>query len=104
MLFFLAKAPSGHPLAVAFRSRTKTSLSLSWEAPHEGERNGKLTGYQVCYSDQTKLTCIERITTLSYTINNLQPSTKYFVTVSAGTSAGFGPKSPVINKTTNGGK
>ena len=80
------------------------SLSLSWNAPHVEERNGKLTGYQVCYSDQTKSTCTKNITALSYTIKNLQPSTKYFVTVSAGTSAGFGPRSPEINITTNGGK
>ena len=104
---FFSKAPSGPPLDVAFISRTKDSLSVSWQAPDEDVRNGKLTGYQVCYSDQRYLenpTCIATSTTLSHTINNLQQTTKYFVTVSAGTSAGFGTKSLEINKTTNGSK
>ena len=101
---FFSKAPSGPPLSVAFISCTKESLSVSWRAPDEDVRNGKLTGYQVCYSNKTKPTCIERNTTLTYTIHNLKPATKYFVTVSAGTSAGFGTKSPEINKTTNGGE
>ena len=47
--------------------------------------------------------CNETNAILSFTIDNLQPSTKYFVTVAAGTSAGFGNKSAEINKTTNGG-
>ena len=103
-LTFFTQAPSGPPLSVAFIYRTKNSLSVSWRAPDEDVRNGKLTGYQVCYSNQTKSTCIERNTTLTCTIYNLQPATKYFVTISAGTSAGFGAKSPEINKTTNGGE
>ena len=106
-LNFFSQAPSGPPLGVAFISRTKNSLSVSWKAPDEDVRNGKLTGYQVCYSDQRNLenpSCIETNTTLSYTINNLQHSTKYFATVSAGTSAAFGKKSQEINKTTNGGE
>ena len=106
-LTFFSQAPSGPPLVVAFVSRTNNSLSVSWQAPDEDVRNGKLTGYQVCYSDQRNLknpTCIATNTTLLYTISNLQQTTKYFVTVSAGTSAGFGTKSPEINKTTNGGE
>ena len=106
-LNFFSQAPSGPPLGVAFISRTKNSLSVSWKAPDEDVRNVKLTGYQVCYSDQRNLenpSCIETNTTLSYTINNLQHSTKYFATVSAGTSAAFGKKSQEINKTTNGGE
>ena len=104
---FFSQAPSGPPLSVAFVYRTKNSLSVSWQAPDEDVRNGKLTGYQVCYSNKKNLenpSCIATNTTLSYTIINLQQSTKFFVTVSAGTNAGFGTKSPEINKTTNGGE
>ena len=106
MLILFSEAPSGPPLSVAFISRTKNSLSVSWQAPDEDVRNGKLTGYQVCYSNQRNLenpSCITTRTT-SHTINNLHQTTKYFVTVSAGTSAGFGTKSPEINKTTSGGE
>ena len=92
---------------MAFGSRTKNSLSVSWRAPDERSRNGKLKGYRICYSDQEKSnnpTCTERITALTYTINNLQSATKYFVTVSAGTSVGLGPNSAEISRITNGGK
>jgi hypothetical protein len=37
------------------------------------------------------------------TLNNLQPSTKYFVTVSASTKDGLGEKSLEVSKITNGG-
>ena len=104
MLILFTQAPSGPPLSVAFISRTKNSLSVSWQAPDEDVRNGKLMGYQVCYSNKANPTCIERNTTLTCTIHNLQPATKYFVTISAVTGAGFGSKSPEIKKTTNGGK
>ena len=41
---------------------------------------------------------------LSYEITSLQPATKYFVTVSAGTSDGFGRKSVELSEMTYGGK
>ncbi|XP_028402580.1 receptor-type tyrosine-protein phosphatase delta-like isoform X10 [Dendronephthya gigantea] len=96
--------PSGPPLDVKFESRGKTTLQLSWMDPRSDLHNGILRGYQVCYSSQKTSTspkCNE-ITTLSFTIDDLRPSTKYFVTVAAGTRAGFGIKSAEINKTTNG--
>jgi hypothetical protein len=37
-------------------------------------------------------------------IKNLRPATKYFVTVAAGTSGGYGPNSAEISKITSGGK
>ncbi|XP_028402588.1 receptor-type tyrosine-protein phosphatase F-like [Dendronephthya gigantea] len=97
--------PSGPPLDAKFESRGKTTLQLSWMDPRSYLHNGILTGYQVCYSSETISTspkCNETKTTLSFTIDDLRPSTKYFVTVAAGTSAGFGNKSGEINKTTNG--
>ena len=104
---FSVVVPSGTPLNVTFTYSGKRSLKLSWNAPHECLWNGKLTGYLVCHSDRAKAgnpKCSERINALKYTIINLQPSTKYFVTVSVGTSVGFGPKSAEISKITDGGK
>lgn len=100
-------APSGPPVDVTFGSRSKNTILISWKAPLQDERNGEVTGYEVCYSDQAKSdnpTCIKTNAILSYTIKNLQPSTKYFVTIAAGTSVGFGPRSFKVHKTTNGGK
>ncbi|XP_028402571.1 receptor-type tyrosine-protein phosphatase F-like isoform X3 [Dendronephthya gigantea] len=97
--------PSGPPQNVMFTSRSKNVLKLSWQPPEVNLHNGILTGYLVCYSSQTISTspkCNETNTTLTFTIDDLQPSTRYFVTVAAGTSVGFGNKSAEINKTTNG--
>jgi hypothetical protein len=96
---------------VTFNSRGKTSLQVSWKTPEESLQNVELTGYQVCfYTKDTVPECLvlaglSTISTkvLSLTLNNLQPSTKYFVTVSASTKAGFGEKSLAINKITSGG-
>ena len=100
-------APSGPPSNVRVKYRGKYSLNVSWEAPPLHVWNGRLTGYLICYSSGTKesnLACSERINEQWYTINNLQPSTKYFVTVSATTSAGEGPRSVEITTITNAGK
>ena len=91
---------------VAFKSRGKNSLEVSWKAPNQ-RWNGEPKGYQVCHSDQEMSNnpkCTGLTGSLSHTIFNLQPSTKYFVTVSAATSVGAGPKSSEISKITNGGK
>ncbi|XP_028402594.1 receptor-type tyrosine-protein phosphatase F-like isoform X2 [Dendronephthya gigantea] len=100
------EVPSGPPMNVTYIFRSKYSLELSWMPPGSDLRNGILTGYQVCYSSQTMSTspkCTQTNTTLSYTIDNLKPSTKYIVTVAAGTSVGFGNKSAKIIETTNEG-
>ncbi|CAB4039787.1 Down syndrome cell adhesion molecule 1 homolog, partial [Paramuricea clavata] len=97
--------PSGPPLNVTFTSRGKYSLNVSWNAPNDNLWNGKPTGYLVCYSSRARTNnprCYGRTAALSLTINNLQPSTEYFVTVSAATSVGGGLKSAEISKITNG--
>jgi hypothetical protein len=91
---------------VAFNSRGKTSLQVSWKAPDESFQNVELTGYQVCfYTRDTAPECLVFASSkvLSLTLNNLKPSTKYFVTVSASTKAGYGEKSSEVSKITSGG-
>ena len=91
---------------MAFNSRGKTSLQVSWKAPEENLQNVELTGYEVCfYAKDTAAECLVLTSTkvLSLTLNNLKPSTKYFVTVSASTKAGYGEKSLEVSKITSGG-
>ena len=91
---------------MAFNSRGKTSLQVSWKAPEESLQNVELTGYQICfYAKDTAPECLVLTSTkvLSLTLNNLLPSTKYFVTVSASTKAGSGERSLAVSKITNGG-
>ena len=70
--------------------------------------NGELTGYRVCYSDKASTSnprcCRINAQYSTVVITNLRPATKYFVTVAAGTSVGFGPKSTEISAITNGGE
>ena len=71
--------------------------------------NGELIGYRVCYSDKARSSnpsciLIKNAQSSTAVINNLQPATEYFVTVAAGTKAGYGPKSAEISNITDGGK
>ncbi|XP_028402590.1 receptor-type tyrosine-protein phosphatase delta-like isoform X2 [Dendronephthya gigantea] len=98
--------PSGPPRNVTNQSRSENSLQISWKAPKKIFWNGELTGYQICYSTKEKdkrPKCLnmKSLSDLLYTIPNLQPLTKYFVTVSAGTRVGYGNKSLEINEMTN---
>ena len=106
--FSLFSVPSGAPELVAFTTRSRNKLTVSWSAPSKNLRNGKLTGYRVCYSDKANSnnpSCFQQnYPSNTAQINNLQSATKYFVTVAAATSAGYGPKSMAIIKITNGGK
>ena len=97
---------SGPPLNVTLESPNKNSLEVSWKIPDKKLQNSELTGYQVClYSKGISPECfvIKSTKVLSLTLNNLQPSTKYFVTVLAITKAGYGEKSLEVSKITNGG-
>ena len=103
---FFIRAPDAPPLDVKFVALGKKSFSWSWKTPSQDSWNGKLTGYEVCLFKQestSKPRCKTTSVMLSHTINNLEPATKYFVTVSAATSVGFGPRSPRISKITNEG-
>ena len=93
---------------VAFTYRSSETLTISWTAPPRNSWNGQRLTYQVCSSYNARSsnpTCSsENIQSSTAVIKNLRPATKYFVTVAAGTSAGYGPKSTEISKITNEGK
>ena len=103
--FLFTAVPNDPPLNVRFITRMKKKLVVSWNKPDKGRWNGIATRYKICYSTQHRASqprCSET-NRFSYEITSLQPATRYFVTVSAGTSDGFGPKSEEISKITNGG-
>jgi hypothetical protein len=91
---------------VTLKSSGKNSLDVFWKVPDKNLQNSALTGYQVCFytSDLTpECLALKSTKVLSLTLNNLRPATKYFVTVSAITKAGYGEKSLEVSKITNGG-
>ena len=103
--FLFAAVPSAPPLNVRFTTRMEKKLVVSWNEPDKGRWSGKATRYKICYSTQerdSRPTCSETHG-LSYEITSLQPATRYFVTVSAGTRDGIGPQSAEISVITNGG-
>ena len=103
--FLFIAVPTAPPLNVRFTKRSERKLTVSWNKPDTRRWSGIATRYKICHSTQERdlqPTCNET-NRLSCEITSLQPSTKYFVTVSAGTSLGFGPKSVEISLTTNGG-
>ena len=103
--FLFITVPTAPPLYVHFARRSERKLTVSWNKPDTRTWSGITTRYKICHSTQersSRPTCRET-NKLSYDITSLQPSTKYFVSVSAGTSDGFGPKSAEISEITYGG-
>ena len=96
--------PSRAPSKVVFTQRSKNQLTISWTAPPRDSWNGQRITYQICYSYNARSrnpTCSsENIQSSPAVIKNLVPGTRYFVTVAAGTSAGYGPKSTEISQIT----
>ena len=103
--FLFAAVPSAPPLNVRFTTRTKKKLAVSWSEPDKGRWSGTATQYKICYSTQQRdlYPRCKETHGLSYEITPLQPATRYFVTVSAGTRDGIGPQSEEISVITNGG-
>ena len=103
--FLSIAVPTAPPLNVRVTTSGEQKLLVSWNEPDTRRWSGKATRYKICYSTQQRAsrpTCSET-NRLSYEITSLRPATRYFVTVSAGTSDGFGPKSVEISKTTDEG-
>ena len=104
--FLSIAVPTVPPLDVGFTSRGERKLVVSWNEPDTRIWSGKATRYKICYSTQQRASrprCLETIRLSSYEITSLNPATRYFVTVSAGTTAGFGPKSEEISEITKEG-
>ena len=103
--FLSVVVPTAPPLNVSVTTSGERKLVVSWNPPDRRRWSGKATRYKICYSTIQRFSrprCSET-TRLLYEITYLQPFKRYFVTVSAGTSDGFGPESTEISKTTYGG-
>ena len=94
--------PQGPPISVTTDSNECTSVSVSWSPPDVTLQNGVITSYKLFYTTDNSLPWDMRTSTIvraancslpqSTRITNLRtPSSLYYISVSAGTSAGFGP-------------
>ena len=95
-------APSQPPSQFNVTVESSTSITASWRLPPEGFRHGIIKGYKLFYkkkgSDSVTLTLNN--TKTSETVTELEKYTKYEFQVLAFTSAGDGPNSSTVFKTT----
>ena len=95
-------APSQPPSQFNVTVESSTSITASWRLPPEGSRHGIIKGYKLFYkkkgSDSVTLTLNN--TKTSETVTELEKYTKYEFQVLAFTSAGDGPNSSTVFKTT----
>ena len=96
-------APSQPPSQFNVTVESSTSITASWRLPPEGSRHGIIKGYKLFYkkkgSDSVTFLTLNNIKT-SETVTELDKYTKYEFQVLAFTSAGDGPNSSTVFKTT----
>ena len=87
-------------------SVTYSNITVQWGAVNCIQRNGDITGYSVRYGVQrdssTQTVSVSGGGTTRKTISGLDLSTTYTIEVAAMNSAGTGPYSIPITRTTNG--
>ncbi|XP_022805719.1 receptor-type tyrosine-protein phosphatase F-like isoform X3 [Stylophora pistillata] len=97
-------APSQPPSQFIVTVNSSTSITASWKLPLEHSRHGNIIGFKLYYkkndsSSATSLT-INNGNTSATRVNDLDKYTKYDFQVLAFTSAGDGPNSSVVFRTT----
>ena len=96
-------APSQPPSQFSVTVESSTSITASWRLPPEGARHGIIKGYKLFYkkkdSDSATSLTLNNIKT-SRRVTKLDEYTEYEFQVLAFTSAGDGPNSSTIFKTT----
>ena len=96
-------APSQPPSQFNVTVESSTSITASWRLPPEGSRHGIIKGYKLFYkkkgSDSVTFLTLNNIKT-SERVTELDKYTKYEFQVLAFTSAGDGPNSSTVFKTT----
>ena len=96
-------APSQPPSQFNVTVESSTSITASWRLPPEGSRHGIIKGYKLFYkkkgSDSVTFLTLNNIKT-SEKVTELDKYTKYEFQVLAFTSAGDGPNSSTVFKTT----
>lgn len=90
--------PSVAPENVTALSTTSTSIYLTWDAVPSSQRSGKILGYKVSFTlqskiDERKLTEEVSVTMAYVNLTGLRKNRKFNITVSAFNECGDGPRS-----------
>ena len=91
----LPPAPSAPPDSVTVAGMTSSTLTVQWGMVPCIHRNGEITGYSVRYSGGGSTQTVT-VVEMEVTIQDLMPSTNYFIEVAAVNNAGIGPYSDPI--------
>lgn len=103
--------PSGQPQDVEVKPTSPTSLRVTWKAPPLSKWNGDPLGFYVIYKNHSCYYCTEYVETVEYSmededkeysleIKNLEPHTRYGISVEAYNAAGRGFSSYQVNQHT----
>lgn len=102
MFFFVFIVPSASPTDLRVSDVTSTSIELMWGEVPLSSRNGIIISYEIQYN-QTKFDEVPSVETvrvmpaaLTTVLTGLQEYVNYSINISASTSVGAGPFSPLI--------
>ena len=86
-------------MKIAAEVKSSTTALISWQQPPIEDQNGPIIYYSLIVTDLTfGFEDIEvNVTSLNYTVNNLEEYTTYSCIVAAVSPAGIGPYSTSLN-------
>ena len=99
-IFNIITVPSGAPLNFSAVEISPRSFNLLWELPAASERNGIITSYNISVTSLNSLFENPQpffTTSLSITVDTLDPHTNYICIIAANTIIGTGPFSLELN-------
>ena len=101
LLLILVSSP---PLEVKIQNITSTSMTISWQPPHDP--NDIIRGYQVSYTPHGKSESLHDVigNTISADLTSLKPHTEYAIRVRAKTVTLGQYSTPIIVNTHEDGK
>ena len=100
--------PDGPPLSIQAISDSASSIMVSWSPPNMALQNGNITSYKLLHTADSsqrldlRPLLVVKGTTLSHRLTSLQANTRYYISVAAATSIGFGPFATTSTVTLHG--
>ncbi|CAB4015458.1 sidekick-2 isoform X2, partial [Paramuricea clavata] len=94
--------PAKGPVITSIFAESSTSFRIAWKGLSDGNANGAIIGYRVCYKlvETSVNICNSVGNILHTTLFNLEKYTSYAVAVQAATKIGFGPLGAKVTKRT----
>ena len=100
-MYLIFEGPSESPQDINITVYNSTSLNVTWNPPTILHQNGIITKYKLIYSttsSEVSNTATREVdgSRHSVLLVGLEKNTEYNITMSAGTSAGYGPYSNAV--------